>query len=105
MRIRNSIGTGLVLMAVGGVLAFAVRAPGAIVEYVDVADLGLILIWAGILVLVMQIVMNRRPGPRRQRRARVEYDEGYTEEHDVHRPGYAGETRRLPTIRGDDRPR
>jgi hypothetical protein len=94
---RNSIGTGLVLMAIGGVLAFAVRAPDAITEYVNVPDLGLILIWAGILVLVMQVVMNRRPGPRR--RSRVEYDELGTDEHDVHRPGYAGETRQLPTVR------
>jgi tetrahydromethanopterin S-methyltransferase subunit E len=106
MRMRNSIGTGLVLMAVGGVLAFAVRAPGSVVQYVDVADLGLILIWAGILVLVMQIVMNRPVRPRRRQRWQgVDYDEGWTEEHDVHRPGYAGETRRLPTIRGDGRPR
>ena len=48
---RVSIGTGVILMAIGGVLAFAVRAPAEVEQYIDVIDLGLILIWAGVLVL------------------------------------------------------
>lgn len=92
---RASIGTALVLMAVGGILAFGVDAPAQVERYVDVLDLGLILVWAGILVLLMQVVMNRRPRARRPRP--VLPDE--TAAHDVHRPGYAGETRRFPTIR------
>jgi hypothetical protein len=98
---RTSVGTGVVLMAVGAVLAFAVDAPARIEEYVDVLDLGLILVWAGILVLVMQVVMNRAPRTdRRPRRERV-YDDRTDEwyENDVHRPGWAGETSRLPTVR------
>jgi hypothetical protein len=100
---RASIGTAVVLMALGGVIAFAVQAPDGVEKYVDVLDLGLILIWAGILILVMQVVMNRprRPkghGPLRDRA----YDPDRTDqwyENDVHRPGYAGQTRRLPTVR------
>lgn len=97
---RASIGTAVVLMAVGGVLAFGVRAPAYVEKYVDLLDLGLILVWAGILILVMQVVMNRRPGPRRAQR-RPSYDETQDDwyDNDVHRPGYAGETKRLPTIR------
>jgi hypothetical protein len=97
---RMSVGTGITLMAIGGVLAFAVRAPGAVEEYVSVMDLGLILIWTGVLVLVMQVVMHR---PRRLRRRRdtMAYEDQWYEQ-DVHRPGYAGETRKLPTIRGRD---
>ena len=106
----GSIGTAVVLMAVGAVLAFAVDVPREIEKYVDVLDLGLILVWAGILILVMQVVMTRRPAPRgRSRPVAPTYDsvgasaettatsEWY--EHDVHRPGYAGETRRFPTVR------
>ena len=58
---RASVGTGVVLMAVGAVLAFAVDVPAEVEEYVDVLDLGLILVWAGVLVLVMQVVMHRVP--------------------------------------------
>src|SRR5829696_8131759 len=90
---RTSVGTGVVLMAVGAVLAFAVDAPAEIEEYVDVLDRG--------LVLVMQLVMNRaRRADRRPRRERV-YDDRTDEwyENDVHRPGWAGETSRLPTVR------
>ena len=106
-RLRASIGTALVLMATGGVLAFGVNAPATITRYVDLLDLGLILVWAGILLLVMQVVMTRAPGRRRSTR-RPSYDRerdrrdaqsDVTVEHDVHRPGYAGETQRLPTIR------
>ncbi|MGH8970879.1 MAG: DUF6458 family protein [Actinomycetes bacterium] len=95
---RFSIGTGVVLLAIGGVLAFAVRAPDEVEEYVDVIDLGLILMWAGVLVLVMMVVMNR---PRRPKRRSTSYDEGQDNwyENDVHRAGYKGETRRLPTVR------
>ena len=112
---RTSIGTGVVLMAIGAVIAFAVRAPAEVEEYVDVLDLGLILMWSGVLVLIMQVVMHR---PRRRVRRTVRrsyadpaYDEpGYTdpahedpwETRDVHRPGYAGDTDRLPTVRGND---
>ena len=92
---RASIGTAVVLMAVGGVLGFAVDTPAEVEKYVDVLDLGLILVWAGILILLMQVVMNRRPQPRRRRT--VLPDD--TAEHDVHRPGWAGETRRFPTVR------
>ncbi|MEP6760656.1 MAG: hypothetical protein ABJA93_04745 [Sporichthyaceae bacterium] len=98
---RTSIGTGVILMAIGGVLAFAVRAPSEVQQYLDVVDLGLILIWAGLLVLGMQIYMHR---PRRPRPARVTRRDGPLEDpwrdQDVHRPGYAGETQRFPSIRG-----
>lgn len=107
-RLRASIGTALVLMATGGVLALGVNAPSAIEKYVDVLDLGLILVWAGILLLVMQVVMTRAPRRRRSARrpaydqewdSRSDTDGGVTDDDDVHRPGYAGETQRLPTIR------
>lgn len=95
---RTSIGTAVVLMAVGGVLAFAVDAPAQVEKYVDVLDVGLILVWAGVLLLVMQAVMTRRPRRRRSRQVLPTY----TDEHDVHRPGYAGETRRFPAVRHRD---
>jgi hypothetical protein len=98
---RTSVGTGVVLMAVGAVLAFAVDVPAEVEEYVDVLDLGLILVWAGVLVLVMQVVMHRVPrADRRPRRERV-YDDRTDQwyENDVHRPGWAGETSRLPAVR------
>lgn len=108
-----SIGTAVVLMAVGAVLAFAVDVPAVVERYVDVLDLGLILVWAGALILVMQWVMNRRPRPRgagpvrrgSRRAAGPAYDlpedpdAGDWTARDVHRPGYAGETRRFPTVR------
>ena len=98
---RTSIGTGVILMAIGGVLAFAVRMPAEVEQYVDVIDLGLILIWAGVLVLGMQAYMHR---PRRPRPPRVSRRDGVAEDpwrdQDVHRPGYAGETQRYPSIRG-----
>jgi len=98
---RASITTALVLMALGGVIAFGVRLPSRVEEYVDVVDLGLILVWSGVLILVMQVVMRRRPKARPARRtssyADVISDNYY--ENDVHRPGYAGQTRQLPTIR------
>ena len=107
-RLRASIGTALVLMAIGGALAFGVNAPATVTRYVDLLDLGLILVWAGILILVMQVVMTRPPGRRRSARrpayapewdSHVDTDRDVTDDNDVHRPGYAGETQRLPTIR------
>lgn len=99
---RASIGAAVVLMATGGIIAFGVRAPDRVEEYVDVLDLGLILIWSGLLILVMQVVMRRAPSRRRERR-RSAYDAEVTSDNyydnDVHRPGYAGQTRQLPTIR------
>lgn len=99
---RTSIGTGVILMAIGGVLAFAVRAPSEVQQYIDVFDLGLILIWAGLLVLGMQAYMHR---PRRPRPQRVTRRDGPLEDpwagQDVHRPGYAGETERFPSIRNN----
>ena len=99
---RASLGTALVLMATGGVLAFGVRAPAVVTRYVDLLDLGLILVWSGVLLLVMQVVMHR---PRRPRRSAYDdrTDEWY--ENDVHRPGYAGQTEVLPTVRRDGRRR
>ena len=97
---RTSIGTGVVLLAIGGILTFAVRPPSEVEQYIDVLDLGLILIWTGLLVLAMQVYLHR---PSQRRRApsasRRRVAEDPWREHDVHRPGYAGETRRLPTIR------
>jgi hypothetical protein len=97
---RASVGTAVLLMAAGGVLAFGVRAPAVVEKYVDLLDLGLILVWAGVLLLVMQVVMHR---PRRPRRSTHDdrTDQWYA--NDVHRPGYAGRTRQLPTVRGDRR--
>jgi hypothetical protein len=94
-----SISTAVVLMAVGGIVAFGVRAPASVEEYVDLLDLGLILIWSGILLLVMQVVMFR---PRRPRRSSWDdrTDQWYA--NDVHRPGYGGQTDVLPTVRGDE---
>lgn len=92
-----SIGTALVLLAAGGVLAFAVQPSAEIEKYVDVVDLGLILIWTGVIVLLVQVWLYK---PRRRRRAPDRSDEWY--ENDVHRPGYAGQTRRLPTVRDRD---
>ena len=63
-------------------------------------DLGLILVWSGVLLLVMQVVMSRRPRPARRPRGSAwddRTDQWY--EQDVHRAGYAGQTRRLPTVR------
>jgi hypothetical protein len=102
---RASIGTGLVLMATGAIIAFAVQFPDEVTKQIDTFDLGLILVWAGILVLVMQVVMHRprrqrHPGPPRRTREQLDY---VTDEHDVHRAGYVGETRQLPTVRGDRR--
>ena len=98
---RTSIGTAVILMAIGGVLAFAVNAPASVEQYLDVLDLGLILIWSGVLMLGMQAYMHR---PRRPRPARVSRRDSVTEDpwrdQDVHRPGYAGETERFPSIRG-----
>ncbi len=97
---RASITTALVLMALGGVIAFGVRLPSRVEEYVDVVDLGLILVWSGVLILLMQVVMRRRPKPRPARRATyADETSDNLYENDVHRPGYAGQTRRLPTIR------
>ena len=103
---RASIGTGVVLIAVGAIVAFAVRAPAEVEEYVDVLDLGLILIWSGILVLIMQAWMYapRRPRSPRVPRRSASYEDPW-DTRDVHRPGYAGETQRLPTVRGSDRTR
>lgn len=93
-----SIGTGLVLLAVGGVLAFAVEPPAEVEKYVDVIDLGLILAWTGVAVLLLQVWLYK---PRRRRRVPQDRtDQWY--EHDVHRPGYAGQTRQLPTVRDRD---
>ena len=98
---RTSIGTAVILMAIGGVLAFAVNAPASVEQYLDVLDLGLILIWSGLLMLGMQAYMHR---PRRPRPVRVSRRAAVTEDpwrdQDVHRPGYAGETERYPSIRG-----
>ena len=95
---RRSVGAAVVLMAVGGVLAFGIHPPAVVEEYVDLLDLGLILIWSGMLLLVMQVVMHR---PRRTRPRRRTWDDRTDQwyEQDVHRPGYAGETRALPTVR------
>jgi hypothetical protein len=98
---RTSIGTGVVLMAIGGILTFAVSPPAEVEQYIDVLDLGLILIWTGLLVLAMQVYLHR---PRRGRAQRVRRQPGLHDDpwrdSDVHRPGYAGQTTRLPTIRG-----
>lgn len=104
---RTSVGTGIILIAVGAILAFAVRAPAEVEQYVDVLDLGLILMWSGILVLIMQVWMHG-PARRRKPAVRAPRDTAYEDpwqEHDVHRPGYAGQTQRLPTVRRSTRDR
>ena len=102
---RLSIGTGVVLIAVGAVLAFAITPPDEVRDYIDVFDLGLILIWTGILVFITQWVLHRPRSPRRRGAAAYDDREDQWYDNDVHRPGYAGETRRLPTVRGDGRRR
>jgi uncharacterized membrane protein YedE/YeeE len=100
---RVSIGTGLALIAVGAILALAVQAPAAVEEYVDVLDLGLILVWTGVLVLVMVAYLHlprRAPAPTRPA-ARVAPYEDPWDTRDVHRAGYEGRTQELPTVRGD----
>lgn len=64
---RLSIGSGVVMIAVGAILAFAIQPPQWIVAYVDVMDLGLVLIWIGALVLALQayLYMPRRARTRR----------------------------------------
>ena len=99
---RPSVGPAVLLMALGGVIAFGgISTPAEVEKYVDVLDLGLILVWSGILLLVMQVVMHRPRRPRRRSAYDDRTDEWYA--HDVHRPGYAGQTRQLPTIRDDQR--
>lgn len=69
---RLSTGTGVTLIAGGAILAFAVDPPRWIVEYIDVIDLGLVLLWVGILVLAIQVYLHapRKPkAPRRDRSA------------------------------------
>jgi hypothetical protein len=90
MRPAPSIGTGLILMAIGGVLTFAVQPPASVTEYVNVGDLGLILIWSGVLY---------RPPRRRTSLAPEPYDEDRWADRDVHRSGYPDETDRIPTVR------
>lgn len=103
------------LIVLGAVLLLAIDVPERVSEYVDVLDLGLILIWTGLLQLGVLAWFARPPRwsglPPRPGRPYDDgaYDEGAYDEgthdtgdwrsSDVHRPGYAGETRRLPTIR------
>lgn len=99
---KASVGSAVVLMAAGGIIAFGIDAPSEVDRYVDLLDLGLILVWAGVLLLVMQVVMHRPRKPRRRDRGAGAPDDRTDQwyENDVHRPGYAGETQRLPSVRG-----
>ncbi len=103
---RTSIGTGIVLIAIGAIIGFAVQVPAEVEEYIDVLDLGLILIWSGLLVLVMQAWLHA-PRARRMARRTTTYQDPWndSDDSDVHRPGYAGETQRLPIVRGNRRDR
>ena len=99
---RPSVGPAVLLMALGGVIAFGgISTPAEVEKYVDVLDLGLILVWSGILLLVMQVVMHRPRRPRRPSAYDDRTDEWYA--NDVHRPGYADQTDALPSVRGDRR--
>jgi len=53
------IGTGILLIAVGAILAFAVSPPRSVLRYLDVFELGLILIWTGVLVLAVTYYVDR----------------------------------------------
>lgn len=53
------IGTGILLIAVGAILAFAVSPPRSVLRYVDLFDLGLILVWTGVLVLAVTYYVDR----------------------------------------------
>ncbi len=53
------IGTGILLIAVGAILAFAVSPPRSVLRYLDVFDLGLILVWTGVLVLAATYYVDR----------------------------------------------
>jgi hypothetical protein len=87
--------TGILLIAVGAVLAFAaVPVPEQVSRHVSVPAVGLILVWSGVLLLVMKAYLYR---PRRpQRSSPYPVDDWY--EQDTHRPGEVrgGVTRRLP---------
>ena len=99
---RASIGTGLTLIVVGAVLLLAVDVPDEVTRYVDVLDLCLVLIWTGLLILGLNVWFHRAPSRTRRRRRGAEDvppDDGSWRETDVHRPGYPGRTRQLPTIR------
>ena len=99
---RPSVGPAVLLMALGGILAFGgIRTPAEVEKYVDVLDLGLILVWSGILLLVMQVVMHR---PRRARR-RSSYDDRIDEWYEQRRaPARVRRSNQaLPTVRGDRR--
>ena len=99
---RPSVGPAVLLTALGGVIAFGgISTPAGVEKYVDVLDLGLILVWSGILLLVMQVVMHRPRRPRRRSAYDDRTDEWYA--HDVHRAGYADQTDALPTVRGHRR--
>jgi len=86
----------------GGVLAFGIDAPSRVEEYVDLLDLGLILVWSGLLLFAAEAYLNR---PRRRTPRRSSWDDRTDQwyEQDMHRPGYAGETRQLPTVRENRR--
>ena len=100
----RSVAIGIALIALGAVLTFGIAVPDQVSRYVDVAGVGLVLVWSGILTIVMYVVMHRRPDPRARRLTRDQDDEQIDQwyENDVHRPGYAGQTRALPTVRGQD---
>ena len=100
----RSVAIGIALIALGAVLTFGIQVPDRVSRYVDVAGVGLVLVWSGILTIVMYVVMHRRPDPRARRLTRDRDDEQIDQwyENDVHRPGYAGQTRALPTVRVQD---
>jgi hypothetical protein len=78
---RPSVGPAVLLMALGGIIAFGGISPPAEAEkYVDV----------------------HRPRRARRRSAYVDRTDEWSA-NDVHRPGYADRTDALPTVRGDRR--
>lgn len=90
------------MIVAGAVLLLAVEVPDEVTRYVDVLDLGLVLIWTGLLILGLNVWFHRAQSRSRRRRPDahdVPPDDGPWRDTDVHRPGYAGRTRNLPTIR------
>lgn len=78
---RLSLSTGITLLAVGLILAFAVNSPDGLADYIDTVDLGLVLVWTGVLHLAVTAYVHRPPRRRPTRR-----QEGLVAPHAAYEP-------------------